>query len=201
MRQRHRIPTVLHYFVRASLILGVVAQNASAQNAAAPYAAAPSLPQPSIVAFDPEMVQEGMCTPTEKGITETTISQQGLTEPSLWLIRDQIVSESKFGKRLIDGWLACPGTGEPNRVDLTVNTQLWSSLDFFDRFEFIKKFGTVTTSYGYNLRVFAPRGKLLAAYTCSFAAQGAESNEIACTSFDQLAKTNFWSPIKSAGGF
>jgi hypothetical protein len=202
MTQRHGIPTVLHHFVRASLIVGMVGQSVLAKPA----------PEPSIAAFNPDLVQQGKCTPTTGGITDSTIQQEGLTEPSLWWVRDQIAAQDKYGRRLVDSWLACQETGEPNRVDLVVNAQLWSLLDFFDRYEFIEKFGTATTGYGYNLRIFSPQGRMLAAYTCDFdsnvATKQAEpkvnptgSEATACTSFDRLAKTNFWSPAKSAGGF
>ncbi len=195
MRQRHGIPTVLHHFARASLIVSLVSQNVSAK----------PTPTPSIAAFNPEMVQQGMCTPTIAGITDTTIQQSGLTEPSLWWVRDQIAAQEKYGRRLVASWLACQETGEPNRVDLVVNTQLWSLLDFFDRYEFIEKFGTATTGYGYNLRVFSPQGGMLAAYTCDFdanvATKQAEPKATVCTSFDRLARTNFWSPTKSPLGF
>lgn len=195
MRQRLNIPTVLHHFVRATLVVGVVAQSGSAK---------PTL-EPSTVAFDREMVDQGMCAPNTRGITDSTIQQDGLTEPSLWWVRDQIAAQDKFGRRLVDSWLACPGASEPNRVDLVVNSQLWSSLDFFDRYEFIEKFGTATAGYGYNLRIFAPQGRMLAAYTCSFSSNLAEKQSeqkvIACSSFDRLARTNFWSPTKPTGGF
>jgi len=151
------------------------------------------------------MVQQGMCTPTTAGITDTTIQQSGLTEPSLWWVRDQIAAQDKYGRRLVDRWLACEATGEANRVDLVVNAQLWSLLDFFDRYEFIQKFGTATTGYGYNLRIFDPQGGMLAAYTCDFstntAAKQTESKAAACSSFDMLAKTSFWSPTKPTLGF
>jgi hypothetical protein len=161
--------------------------------------------EPSTTPFNPELAQQGMCTPTTPGITNTKIDQSELTEPSLWWIRDQIAAQDKYGRRLVDGWLACEGNGESNRVDVVVNSQLWSLLDFFDRYEFIKKFGTATSGYGYNLRVFDPQGGILAAYTCNFGAAVAEkeieSKAISCTSFDQLARTNFWSPTKPTLGF
>lgn len=161
--------------------------------------------QASTTPFQPEMFQKGMCTETAEGVTNTTINQAGLTEPSLWLARDQIAAQAKFGRRLINGWLACNGATEPSRVDVVVNAQLWSSLDFFDRFEFIKRFGKATSDYGYNLRVFDPQGELLATYTCEFSPtvgqKQTQQNPIACSSFDVLARTNFWSPTRPTLGF
>ena len=175
--------------------MGVVAQNVSAK---------PTL-EPSSAQFDREMADQGMCAPNTPGITDTAIQQDRLTEPSLWWVRDQIAAQDKFGRRLVDSWLACPGSSEPSRVDLVVNTQLWSLLDFFDRYEFIQRFGTATAGYGYNLRVLTPQGRMLAAYTCSFssnlAEKQSESKTLACRSFDRLARTSFWSPTKSTVGF
>ncbi|MBE9009738.1 hypothetical protein IQ250_05920 [Pseudanabaenaceae cyanobacterium LEGE 13415] len=191
----HPISTALHHFASACLIVGVMSQSVLANSAL----------RASTTPFEPEMFERGMCSETTAGITNTTIDQTGLTQPSLWWIRDQIAAQDKFGRRLIDGWLACNGATEPNRVDVVVNAQIWSSLDYFDRFEFIRRFGQVTSGYGYNLRVFNPQGELFAAYTCEFSAnvgqKQIQETPIACTSFDVLAKTNFWSPIRPSLGF
>lgn len=189
------ILTALCHLIGASVIIGVMGQSAWAK---------PEL-EPSKALFKPEMVEQGMCAPEIAGITDLTIDQSGLTEPSLWWIRDQIAAQNKYGRRLIDSWLACGGKGEPNRVDVMVNDQIWSLLDFFDRYEFIEKFGNATAGYGYNLRVFNPQGEMLAAYTCNFntdvAAKQLDSGAISCASFDRLARTNFWSPTKPTLGF
>lgn len=189
MTQQHFFSTGLRYLIRISLMVGLMSQSVAAK---------PAL-EPSDTPFNPDMLQQGMCSPTAAGITNTNIQQAELTEPSLWWIRDQLAAQNKYGDRLVDGWLACAGTAGPNRVDVLVNAQLWSLLDFFDRYEFIQKFGTATTGYGYNLRVFDPQGSMLAAYTCSFdsdiAAKQA-ANTINCAAYDMLARTNFWSPTK-----
>ncbi|MBD1842835.1 hypothetical protein H6F89_05295 [Cyanobacteria bacterium FACHB-63] len=193
------ILSALSHAVRASIIVGVVTQSALAK---------PEL-APSTAPFKPEMVQKGMCTPTIAGITDTTIQQSGLTKPSLWWIRDQIAAQNKYGRRLIDSWLACEETGETNRVDVMVNAQIWSLLDLLDRYEFIKRFGNAASDYGYNLRVFDPQGEILGAYTCNFnsdvAAQVKQNSTadeaIKCSAFDTLARTNFWSPSRQPLGF
>lgn len=194
MTQQHVFSTGLHYVIRISLMLGLGSQSVVAK---------PAL-EPSTTPFNPKMIQQGMCSSNIAGITDTNIQQTELTEPSLWWIRDQLAAQNKYGDRLVNGWLACPGIEEPNRVDVVVNAQLWSSLDFFDRYEFIQKFGTATTGYGYNLRVFDPQGSIVAAYTCNFnseiAAKDADER-LACASFDNLASTNFWSPTKPTLGF
>jgi hypothetical protein len=196
MTQQHFFSTGLHHLIRISLMLGLVSQSVAAK---------PAL-EPSTAPFNPKMIQQAMCSSNTSGITDTNIQQAELTEPSLWWIRDQLAAQNKYGDRLVNGWLACAGVEEPNRVDVVVNAQLWSSLDFFDRYEFIQKFGTATTGYGYNLRVFDPQGSILAAYTCNFnsnvAAKDKEADAtLACASFDNLARTNFWSPTKPTLGF
>ncbi len=90
-------------------------------------------------------------------ITADTISQTKLTTPSFWWADEQ------FGGKLLDNWLAYPSKG---RVDLVVNRQLWSLLNYLGRYAFINKMGNVARDYDYNTRVFNQRGKPLGAYTC-----------------------------------
>lgn len=191
--------TLLQNFVGVSLILTTVATSQIAQ-AQADIA-------PSSATINPAMIQQGMCSRSQPGITETSISQDGLTRPSLWWIQDQIAAQNKYSAKLIDNWLACNPPNQPNRVDVLVNSQLWSSLDFFDRYEFINRFGSVATGFGYNLRVVNPEGNLLAAYTCSYATITADKQAepklapAECATFDAAANTNFWSPTRSLGEF
>lgn len=100
-------------------------------------------------------------------LTMTSISQAGLTVPSLWWQREQ------FGGKLLDNWLAYPGNdNQPGRVDLVVNRQIWSLLDYLQRYEFVHHFGITARDYGYNTRVFNRQGILLGAYTCEFTKVG-----------------------------
>lgn len=95
-------------------------------------------------------------------ISNQTISQQGLTTPSLWFAQDI------YGGKLITSWLAYAPTGnEPGRVDMFVNRQYWSLLNYLERYQIVNKFGLVAWDYRYNLRIFNPQGNFLAAYTCS----------------------------------
>ncbi len=99
-------------------------------------------------------------------VTANTISQSNLTTPSLWWATEQ------FGDRLITNWLAYPAelqsAAQAGRVDLVVNRQIWSLLDYLERYEFVTHMGTTARQFGYNTRVFNPQGELLAAYTCTF---------------------------------
>ncbi|WP_414575428.1 hypothetical protein [Anabaena sp. CCY 9402-a] len=96
-------------------------------------------------------------------LTANTIKLTGLTTPSLWLAKE--ISENK----LLDNWIAYPSTlAEPSRVDLVVNQQIWSLLDYLERYEFVNRLGNTARKDNYNLRVFNYQGDLLASYTCKF---------------------------------
>lgn len=95
-------------------------------------------------------------------ITAKTISQEGLTIPSLWWAQEQF---DPFGGRLIANWIAYP---DERRIDLVVNRQLWSLLNYVERYRFVNKFGTVAREYQYNLRVFDRQNKCLVTYACNF---------------------------------
>lgn len=94
-------------------------------------------------------------------VRRDTLSQTDLTEPSLWWAAD------RFGNKLLDTWLAYP---QQRRIDLVVNAQFWSLLDYLERYEFVNHMGTVARGDRYNLRVFDRQQPdlVLAAYTCIF---------------------------------
>jgi hypothetical protein len=124
--------------------------------------------QPSSEPFDLNRVQQGSCGEAA-GVTNTSISQTNLTIPSFWWTRDQIAAQAQFGSKLVDSWLACPGDStSSNRVDFVVNQQVWSLLDYLQRYDFVQQFGTDASRYGYNMRIYSRQGTQLAAYTCDF---------------------------------
>ena len=92
-------------------------------------------------------------------ITANTLSPTKLTLPSFWWAKEQ------FAGKMLSNWIAYP---KESRVDFVVNPQLWTLLDYIDRYSFINDFGSVARDYGYNIRVFNQRSALLAAYTCNF---------------------------------
>jgi hypothetical protein len=99
-------------------------------------------------------------------ITADTIDLAKLSVPSLWWAKEN--SENK----LLDNWIAYPATkGEPARVDLIVNQQIWSLLDYLERYEFVNRVGSDVKNYGYNLRVFNYQQEFLGSYTCNFAVE------------------------------
>ncbi|MBD2602961.1 hypothetical protein H6G81_00120 [Scytonema hofmannii FACHB-248] len=96
-------------------------------------------------------------------ITANTINQGQLTIPSLWWAKEN--SENK----LLDNWIAYPAEGtQPARVDVIVNQQYWSILDYLERYNFVNRVGSLAKNYGYNIRVFNYQQERLATYTCNF---------------------------------
>lgn len=96
-------------------------------------------------------------------ITANTINQSQLTVPSLWWAKEN--SENK----LLDNWIAYPAKGtQPARVDVIVNQQFWSILDYLERYNFVNSVGSLARNYRYNIRVFNYQRERLATYTCNF---------------------------------
>jgi hypothetical protein len=98
-----------------------------------------------------------------KSSSETSSNQSrtlvaGLAIPSLWWAREQF---DPFGGRLINNWLTFPQT---KQINLIVNWQLWTLLDYLERYRLINQFGTVVREYGYNLRIFNQQKQCLATY-------------------------------------
>ena len=89
---------------------------------------------------------------------ERTSSFAGITLPSLWWAIQQF---DPFEGRLINNWLAYP---ESKQINLTVNWQLWTLLDYLGRYRFVNQFGTVARKYGYELHIFNHQKQCLASY-------------------------------------
>ena len=100
--------------------------------------------------------------PKRSVVTGNTINRQGLTIPSLWWAKKN--AENK----LLDNWIVYPGSeNESARVDLIVNQQIWSVLDYLERYRFVNNLGNYTRGFGYNIRIFNYQKELLATYTCN----------------------------------
>lgn len=112
------------------------------------------------------------------------LSQKELSIPSLWL------AKSQFGGKLLDQWFV---ESDNNLVILIVNRQIWSLLDYLDRYQFINHFGTVARSYGYNIRVCNPQGEVLAVYSCNFySTENNVSSPLSCKlELDSLFNSGF----------
>lgn len=157
----------------AGLLVGLMGGAIAVQ--AAPQADAPATPRTATATSDEmtrlllsappdlSLAQPGAVLPDPEMVTANTISQQGLTLPSLWWARDQ------FGEQLLETWLVYPARDDsPQRVELVVNPQVWSIYNYLERYTFVNQFGASASTYGYSTRVFDRQGNLLAAYLCDF---------------------------------
>jgi hypothetical protein len=144
----------------------------------------PTLPQVILDAPTIELTQfrRSICVNGSKGRNDRTVNPAGTTIPSLWWTRDLLVSKSQFNPKLIEGWLVC-GAGvqdglarlcaigaKPGRVEMVVNSQLWTVLDYLSRYELIYRFGSATSECGYNIYIFNTDTQLIADFTCDFQA-------------------------------
>ena len=118
-----------------------------------------SVPLPSNAPLELELLAN------PKGLVRTanTIYQEKVNIPSLWWAKEN--SQNK----LLDNWITYPATNrKPGRVDLIVNEQIWTLLDYLERYNFVNHLGHVVRDYRYNMRVFNYQKELLATYTCNF---------------------------------
>lgn len=152
-RSRQRVPVPM-------LLLGILAslipQLVSAQMSSS------STPTPSGEPLDTELLKPD--SPHRGGdiITSNTISQTEVTVPSLWWAKEQF---DEVDGKLINNWIAYQ---DEKRIDLVVNRQAWTLLDYLGRYRFINKFGAVARDNNYNVRVFSQQAALLATYTCNY---------------------------------
>lgn len=121
-----------------------------------------SVPAPSFEPLDTKLLEQKTRPPESDWVTANTISPTSLTNPSLWWAEEQF---NEFDGKLIQNWIAYQ---DKKRVDLVVNRQLWTLLDYLGRYSFLSKFGAAARDYQYNVRVFNERAGLLATYTCTY---------------------------------
>ena len=97
---------------------------------------------------------KAIATNTEKD----TQAEKELEKPSFWWATEQF---DPFGGRLVENWLT---DSKLQQIDLVVNWQLWTVLDYLGRYSFVNQFGTVARKYGYELNIFNQKSQLLATY-------------------------------------
>jgi hypothetical protein len=101
-------------------------------------------------------------------LTSATVCQGGLTPPSLWWTRDLVESDLQL-KKLVSQWSTrVRSAGEAGLVSVVVNPQLWSLMNYFERYEFLNAFGLTVQEFGYNLQLSDLRGVTLGQYRCQF---------------------------------
>jgi hypothetical protein len=114
-------------------------------------------------------------------VTATTISETGLTMPSLWLVRDQITawfydysdnhenSQDSPNLPLIENWIAYPGSAaNVRRIDLIVSTVGWSTLNYLERYTMLTQVGATARDFQYSVRIFNTQAEFQGAYICDF---------------------------------
>jgi hypothetical protein len=149
-----------HYLAIRNFLLFILGLNLTTFSILlASPSSAENVPQPSHAPLELDLLKQ----PTDKVITSNTINLDGLTVPSLWWAKE--ISANK----LLDNWIAYPDSEqEAARVDLIVNQQVWSLLDYLERYQFVNRLGSIARNFQYNVRVFNYQQEPLAAYTCNF---------------------------------
>lgn len=112
--------------------------------------------------------QPTVCQPLLDTLPAAIPSEIQINTPSFWWVKEQF---EKFSGKIIDTWLI---QTETKWVNLIVNRQAWSLLNYLERYQFINQFGNVAREKGYNIRVCNKQGNLLATYLCT--ASGCQIN-------------------------
>jgi len=92
-------------------------------------------------------------------ITEKDVSQTKLILPSMWW------TAQRFGRSLLYRWVICP---TEKQVYLIVNRQVWSSINYLDKYEFVSNFGLNITRNKYNIVVLNQQMTQVGAYSCEY---------------------------------
>jgi hypothetical protein len=148
-----------------------------------PQTPTPQTPTPvsDQVPIDLAQFQRRICVNGLSGTGHQDVDLSGPTIPSLWWTRELLNNKPQFNPKLIEAWLVCDAGRQnadarvcgiaatrPGRVEMIVNTQLWSVMDYLSRYELINRFGTATSECGYNIYIYSSDAKLLADYSCDF---------------------------------
>ncbi|HEY9763076.1 MAG TPA: hypothetical protein V6D07_11165 [Trichocoleus sp.] len=116
---------------------------------------------------------------TTTQVSDETTSDTHPTLPSLWWSRDQL-PRRLGGNRLINSWLAYRILDPSVRVvDVSVNSQIWSILNYTERYAVLNQFGTAAKDYGYSLRIFQGSiysPQIIGVYVCDFGQQSSSEN-------------------------
>jgi hypothetical protein len=93
-----------------------------------------------------------------RNLVASTQATPDTTQSSFWWAALQF---DPFDGKLVQNWLAYP---QKQEINLIVNWQLWTLLDYFGRYRFVNQFGTVARKYGYSLNIFSQKDQCLASY-------------------------------------
>jgi hypothetical protein len=95
-------------------------------------------------------------------ITSETANPNYPSIPSLWWAEEKI--DTRFKGGLITDWRAYPDQGH---IDLIIDRQRWSLLNYLGRYRLINSFGNIAQEYGYSLRFMNQQANCLALYICN----------------------------------
>ena len=117
----------------------------------------------SAIALQTSSNTENTCSQTDGSISSdrpqsSAKSQLNTAQSSFWWATEQF---DPFDGKLVQNWLTHP---QLQQVNIVVNWQLWSFLDYFGRYRFVHQFGTVARKYGYSLNISDPEARCLATY-------------------------------------
>ncbi|MEO0013685.1 MAG: hypothetical protein RLZZ535_2074 [Cyanobacteriota bacterium] len=93
-----------------------------------------------------------------RNLVASTKTKPNATQYSFWWAALQF---DPFDGKLVQNWFAYP---QKQQINLVVNWQLWTLLDYFGRYRFVNQFGTVARKYGYSLNIFNQKDQCLASY-------------------------------------
>jgi hypothetical protein len=93
-----------------------------------------------------------------RNLVASTKTTPNATQYSFWWAALQF---DPFDGKLVQNWFAYP---QKQQINLVVNWQLWTLLDYFGRYRFVNQFGTVARKYGYSLNIFNQKDQCLASY-------------------------------------
>ena len=143
------------YLVGLSFLL--MAKSAIGQEIALNIANACEKPQ-ATVSSSLNKTKNAVNTPNNASATNNKYSPLNTNQEGFWWATQQF---DPFGGKLIQNWLTYP---KKQQVNLIVNWQLWTLLDYLGRYRFVNQFGTVARKHGYSLNVFNQKEQCLATY-------------------------------------
>jgi hypothetical protein len=75
-------------------------------------------------------------------LTDKSLSPHTMNLPTLWWVKEQYAAKPGFGARLIRSWSTMFDQAQAVcRINIVVNRQLWSLLDYLQRYEFVNQVG------------------------------------------------------------
>jgi hypothetical protein len=134
-------------------------------------------------------------TSSEKNLTAkpkpSQIASDQAVNYQLWWLKDQL---EQLEKGLLVSWLV---DAPSQRLDIIVDRQLWSQLNYLQRYRFVYHLGNVAREKHYNLRIFNQQNKCLVTYHCHF-----EQAPATCTmTFESPVESRFQIYTPAPGAF